>query len=81
MSKKILTEATLIELANEQLKSFPRFMEGMKIESARMEKHILVMYGNCFLNEKGIPTEKTTPALEVYNEFAKGFSEQYTLAS
>lgn len=78
MTKIALGEDELIKRANLELESFPGFIEGMKIESARMEKHILVMHGFCFM-DNGKPTEKTNQALVVYNEFAKWFAEKYTL--
>jgi len=78
MDKVVLTEQELIIRANQELKCYPGYIDGMKIESARMEKHILVMYGDCFL-KNGLPTERTTQALHVYNEFGNDFSKKYTL--
>jgi hypothetical protein len=79
MTKIALAESELINRANKELESFPGYIEGMKIESARMEKHILVMQGFCFM-DNGKPTSKTNEALTVYNEFAKDFATRYTLA-
>ncbi|MBB1486703.1 DUF2498 family protein [Oceanospirillum sediminis] len=78
MIKLVLSEADIIDRANTELASFPGYIKGMKIESARMDGNMLVIGGQCFMSN-GKPTDKTQKALEVYNKFAENFVQNYTL--
>lgn len=81
MSKVALSEADLLKIANNELKDFPGYIEGMQFMEARMEKHILVLGGECFFDSDHNPTDKTVRALEIYQEFSKEFTERYTLSA
>ena len=73
-----LSKIELIKTANQELKNYPGYIEGMEIKNAKMEKNLLIMDGEFFF-ENNSPTAKTTKALEVYEIFAKEFSQKYTL--
>lgn len=79
--KVALDEKQLVQKANEELQLFAGYQDGMKVYSARMDKHLLVMDGDCFLDENGGPTSKTPEAIKAYNEFAREFAKKYTLIS
>lgn len=79
MNKIALTEQDLLKIANEELKNFSGYIEGMKFLEAKMEKHILVLGGECFFDSDHNPTDNTAKVLEIYQAFGKGFSEKYTL--
>lgn len=78
MTKIKLRKEDLINRANIELECFPGYIEGMKIESARMIGSCLIIGGFCFMDNGG-PKEKTRKALEIYSEFAEIFVKKYTL--
>lgn len=78
MNKIKLKKDDLINRANIELKNFPGYIEGMKIESARMIESYLIIGGFCFIDNGG-SKEKIERALKTYRAFAETFVKKYTL--
>ncbi|MEM5547038.1 hypothetical protein [Pseudoalteromonas fuliginea] len=75
MNKITLPKLELLQVANEKLKQFPGFIEGMQIESARLIAGNLMLTGTLMLDEVvGIQVK------EVYDSFIEEFNRNYTLA-
>ena len=79
MTKKLLPLQDLLDLANEQIRTRPGFIDGMNISSAEMKGSILFMRGECFLDQSGGATAQTAPAINFYNEFTHEFAGNYSL--
>jgi hypothetical protein len=75
--KIALQKKELLEKANAELATMPWFETGMELVEPRMEGGILLMFANGMFDAKG----DVRPELaEHFNDFAKSFSERYTLA-
>ncbi|WP_411959599.1 hypothetical protein ACK56M_14685 [Pseudomonas sp. s4] len=74
--KIALSNEALLAKANEELQAKPWFKEDMKIGTARMEGQFLVMHADGMLKENGAADPEI---VEKMNEFAKSFSDRYTL--
>lgn len=77
--KKQITEATLIEIANERLRTTPGYEEGMKVHSAKMEKHLLVLTGEFFLDDGASPTPRTLKVMPIYEELTNSLGSEFTV--
>lgn len=71
--KIAMLKTALIDLANKELRLHPCYLEGMKIEDVRMDKHILLMSSNAVLMP-GVD-------LNALNDFTIAFCNKYTLIS
>ncbi|AWM95034.1 hypothetical protein DJ564_31715 [Pseudomonas sp. 31-12] len=69
--KTAMLKTALIDLANKELREHPCYLEGMQIEDARMDKHLLVMSSNAVLMP-GVD-------LNALNDFTIAFCNKYTL--
>ncbi|NWC59478.1 DUF2498 family protein [Pseudomonas veronii] len=69
--KVAMHKAALLDKANEELKAHLCYQEGMQITDVEMQGHILVMQSNG-------PLMPDTD-LNALNDFAKAFSDAYTL--
>jgi hypothetical protein len=78
--KIALNEAELVEIANSRLRQYPGYEDGMKIDSAKMVKHILVLHGEFFFDENNSPSSKSIRAMQVYDDFSREFGNQYVLS-
>jgi hypothetical protein len=75
MNKITLPKLELIQVANEKLKKFPGFIEGMEIESAELIAGKLMLRGTLMLDEiLGIQVQ------EIYENFIEKFNQDFTLA-
>jgi hypothetical protein len=77
---KPLSLPELLKVANERIRARLGFVEGMQIVDAEMKGPILVMRGDCFFDASGNATDRTAPAIEFYNDFAREFANEYSLA-
>ena len=75
--KKQVSEQELITIANSRLQAMHGYEEGMQIYTASMEKHILMMSGEFFLDANGGATSKTVKAMPLYDELAKELGNEY----
>ncbi|EDL51413.1 hypothetical protein VSAK1_04017, partial [Vibrio mediterranei AK1] len=58
--KTAITEFDLLLIANQIIQEHDDFIEGMRADSVEEKDGVLVFKGNYFLDDKGLPTEKTT---------------------
>lgn len=71
--KIAMHKTALLDKANEELKGHQCYQEGMQITDVEMKGHVLVMRSN--------GPEMPGTDLNALNDFAKAFSDAYTLIS
>ena len=78
-SKKAISEFELLLIANQVIQEHANYMEGMRATSV-IEKHdVLIFKGEYFLDEQGLPTEKTTAVFNMFKYLAHHLSKEFTL--
>lgn len=75
--KKQVTEQELIKIANFRLSTMPGYEEGMKIHTASMDRHILKISGEFFLDSDGGATERTKKAMPLYDALVNELGNEY----
>ncbi|EON88261.1 Protein of uncharacterised function (DUF2498) [Plesiomonas shigelloides] len=77
--KQPITRAAMLELANKMIAEHEDFMHGMHADDVEQKNGVLVFRGNYFLDEKGMPTGKSTAVFNMFKHLAHRLSEKYIL--
>ncbi|KXF81669.1 YciN family protein [Enterovibrio coralii] len=81
MSEKAqITAEELLVIANEMIRDHEDYLEGMQADSVEEKAGVMVFKGEYFLDEKGLPTPKTTAVFNMFKYLAHQLSKKYTLA-
>ena len=78
-TKEPISKASLLELANQIIKEHDDYLAGMLATDVVEKSGVLVFKGEYFLDEQGLPTNKTTAVFNVFKGLAHALSPQYTL--
>lgn len=78
-NKQPISKESLLELANRIMKEHDDYLAGMLVTDVTEKAGVLVFKGEYFLDEQGLPTQKTTAVFNVYKGLAHALSSQYTL--
>lgn len=79
--KKSISEFDLLLIANQIIQQHDSYIEGMRAESVEEKDDVLVFKGNYFLDNNGLPTEKTTAVFNMFKYLAHQLSGEFTLKS
>ncbi|WP_370738791.1 DUF2498 family protein [Vibrio quintilis] len=77
--KKKIPATDLLMIANQLIQEHDQYMDGMRADSVEEKDGVLIFKGNYFLNESGLPTEKTTVVFNVFKYLAHHLSKEFTL--
>ncbi|OIV46306.1 hypothetical protein BK025_12570 [Sodalis sp. TME1] len=70
---------SLLEEANRIIRDHEDYMHGMLATEVEQKGPVLVFRGEFFLDEQGIPTQKTTAVFNMFKHLAHVLSEKYHL--
>ncbi|WP_172561446.1 YciN family protein [Vibrio furnissii] len=77
--KTSISEFDLLLIANQLIQEHENYMNGMRADSVEEKDGVLVFKGNYFLDEKGLPTPKTTAVFNMFKYLAHQLSKEFTL--
>ncbi|MFV0447326.1 MAG: DUF2498 family protein [Vibrio sp.] len=77
--KKTVSEFELLLIANQLIQDHDQYFEGLRADSVEEKDDVLVFKGNYFLDEKGLPTEKTTVVFNMFKYLAHQLSKQFSV--
>ncbi|MGV3002563.1 YciN family protein [Vibrio sp.] len=78
-SKKAISEFELLLIANQVIQEHENYLEGMRTTSVTEKDDVLIFKGEYFLDEQGLPTEKTTAVFNMFKYLAHHLSKEFTL--
>lgn len=74
-----ISRQALLEKANALIKEHDDYLAGMQADDVSQQGDVLVFRGPFFLDEKGLPTAKTTAVFNVFKHLAVVLSPHYHL--
>jgi hypothetical protein len=77
--KKPISQADLLMIANQLIQDHDQYIEGIRAETVEENNGVLIFKGNYFLNEHGLPTNKTTIVFNLFKYLALQLSKEFTL--
>ncbi len=77
--KKTVSEFELLLIANQLIQDHEQYFEGLRADSVVEKDDVLVFKGNYFLDEKGLPTEKTTVVFNMFKYLAHRLSKEFSV--
>ncbi len=77
--KKTVSEFELLLIANQLIQDHEQYFEGLRADSVVEKDDVLVFKGNYFLDEKGLPTEKTTVVFNMFKYLAHQLSKEFSV--
>ncbi|MGC9421093.1 YciN family protein [Vibrio sp.] len=77
--KKSISQFDLLLIANQLIQEHEQYIEGMRAESVEEKEQVLVFKGPYFLNDDGLPTEKTTAVFNMFKYLAHHLSKEFSL--
>ncbi|MCX8955947.1 DUF2498 family protein [Erwinia psidii] len=72
-------KTALLEIANEMMAQHAHYFYGMAVSDVEQRGDVLVFRGNCFLDEHGLPGDKSTVVFNVLKYLATELSPRYQL--
>jgi hypothetical protein len=80
MSQKTpISPFDLLSIANQVIQEHDDYLDGMRADSVEEKDGVLVFKGNYFLDDNGLPTEKTTAVFNMFKYLAHHLSKEFTL--
>ncbi|GMQ47025.1 YciN family protein [Vibrio sp. 10N] len=80
MSQKTpISPFDLLLIANQVIQEHDDYLDGMRADSVEEKDGVLVFKGNYFLDDNGLPTEKTTAVFNMFKYLAHHLSKEFTL--
>ncbi|MGN1392974.1 MAG: DUF2498 family protein [Succinivibrionaceae bacterium] len=76
-----ISATELLEIANKMIKDDYDYMDGMEATSVIQNGEVLVLKGNFFLDEKGLPTLKSNAVFNMFKKVTTLLSKKYKLKS
>ncbi|MCF6452138.1 MULTISPECIES: YciN family protein [Vibrio] len=78
--RKHIERFDLLLIANQIIQEHEDFIEGMRATSVEEKEDVLVFKGEYFLDDKGLPTPKTTAVFNMFKYLAHHLSKEFTLS-
>ncbi|OAN18324.1 hypothetical protein A3K86_05365 [Photobacterium jeanii] len=69
----------LLLIANQEIQDHDGYIDGMRATSVEEKDGVLVFKGEYFLDDNGIPTEKTTAVFNMFKYLAHQLSPKFTI--
>ncbi|MGF1686446.1 YciN family protein [Photobacterium japonica] len=79
-NKTTISPDNLLLIANQLIQDHESYLDGMRATSVEERDGVLIFKGEYFLNEEGLPTEKTTAVFNMFKFLAHKLSPEFTLA-
>ncbi|MFB9214943.1 YciN family protein [Vibrio sinaloensis] len=77
--KNVISQFELLLIANHVIQEHDDYLEGMRADSVEEKEGVLVFKGNYFLDDNGLPTEKTPAVFNMFKYLAHHLSKEFTL--
>ena len=77
--KKTVSEFELLLIANQLIQDHDQYFAGLRADSVVEKDDVLVFKGNYFLDENGLPTEKTTVVFNMFKYLAHQLSKEFSV--
>ena len=77
--KKAISAFELLLIANQLIQEHDTYFDGMRAISVEEKAGVLIFKGDYFLNDDGLPTEKTTAVFNIFKFLAQKLSKEFTL--
>lgn len=77
--KQSINEFNLLLIANQLIQDHEQYIEGMRAESVTEKEGVLVFKGPYFLDDAGLPTDKTTAVFNMFKYLAHHLSKEFSL--
>ncbi|CAH0540552.1 YciN family protein [Vibrio marisflavi] len=78
-NKQVISSFDLLLIANQLIQDHQDYIKGMRAESVEEKDEVLIFKGEYFLDESGLPTEKTTAAFNMFKYLAHQLSKEFSL--
>jgi hypothetical protein len=78
-SAQPIDRQSLLELANQMIRDHEDTLSGIVATGVTQRNGILVFSGEYFLDERGLPTGKSTAVFNMFKYLAHELSEKYQL--
>ncbi|KLV09051.1 hypothetical protein ABT56_02295 [Photobacterium aquae] len=80
--KTSISTSDLLMIANQIIQDHDSYIDGMRATAVEERDEVLIFKGeNYFLDDKGLPTEKTTLVFNMFKFLAHKLSPEFTLAN
>ncbi|PSW18371.1 DUF2498 domain-containing protein [Photobacterium sanctipauli] len=79
-TKKTISQDELLMIANQMIQEHDAYLDGMRATSVEERDGVLIFKGEYFLDDNGIPTEKTTAVFNMFKFLAHKLSPEFTLS-
>ncbi|EMB9110324.1 DUF2498 family protein [Klebsiella pneumoniae] len=76
---KEISEKEMISMANSEIVNMDGYIKGMLVISAQQEGERVVIRGEIFTDEVGLPTEKTKLSFLIYSKISDKYSKEFTI--
>ena len=77
--RKTVSREEIIRLANEMIKKDWEYMDGMEVTSAMQRDAAIVLRGEFFLDDQGLPTPKTNAVFNMFHRVSVELSRKYRI--
>lgn len=74
-----INKTALLQEANEMIEQHEHYFSGMTATDVEQKGDLLIFRGNYFLNEQGMPGEKSTLVFNVFKFLTTELSPRYQL--
>lgn len=78
--RKTVSQEEIIRMANEMIKKDWEYMDGMEVTSAIQRDAAIVLRGEFFLDDQGLPTPKTNAVFNMFHRVSVELSRKYRIA-
>lgn len=74
-----INREALLRIANERVANHKDYFQGLEVTDVEQKGDVLIFRGNYFLDEQGLPGEKSTVVFNVFKFLAVELSPHYKL--
>lgn len=78
-TKQPISGFDLLLIANQLIQEHEHYIAGMRADEVTEKDGVLIFKGQYFLDEQGLPTEKTTAVFNMFKYLAHQLSHTFTL--
>ncbi|MCQ1057685.1 YciN family protein [Photobacterium sp. DNB23_23_1] len=78
-TKESIANDELLMIANQLIQDHEAYIDGMRADSVEERAGVLIFKGEYFLDDNGLPTEKTTAVFNMFKYLAHQLSPKFTL--
>lgn len=79
-TKQSISRDDLLLIANQLIQDHDAYQDGMRATSVEEQDEVLIFKGLYFLDDNGLPTEKTTAVFNMFKYLAHKLSPEFTIA-